>query len=255
MNKPISAIILCALALSTITQAEEPWRFQVTPYLWGPGLSGDIRLTERLPKVEIDRSLDDILDDLDAAFFLSGTARHEGFVVLADFTWAKLSENDSIGVPATPNTPPLNVPLGLNVELMAATAAVGYSLVERPDFVVDVLGGVRYWGVDTSLKLKHHIPALPSKFEDDESWTDPILIARGRIRLSANWSAILYADIGGFGAGSDLTWQGLGTFNYEMNDAFYLSLGYRYLALDYSDGGLKLDLGMGGPLAGLTYRF
>ena len=218
-------------------------------------MSVDIRLTEQLAKIEIERSLYDILSDLDAAFFLSGTARHERFVALADFTWAKLSENDSIGVPATPISPPLNIPLGLNVELMAATAAVGYSLIDRPDFVIDLLGGVRYWGVDTSLKLKHHMPALPSKFEDDESWTDPLLIARSRIRISDNWSAILYADAGGFGAGSDLTWQGIGTVNYEMNDALYLSLGYRYLALDYSDGGLKLDLQMGGPLAGVTYRF
>ncbi|MCB1703995.1 MAG: hypothetical protein KDI17_03980 [Halioglobus sp.] len=255
MTYRVLALFLTAVLFSGVARAEEAWRLQVTPYLWGPGLEGNIDPGSSLPKIEINRSLNDILNDLEAAFFLTGTARRGRFVALADFTWAKLSENNNIGIPATTFTPPFNLSLGLEVELFESTAALGYTIVDRQDIAVDLLAGVRIWGVDTSVRVKQAIPYLPSKFSDDETWVDPVLVARSRIRLAGDWSAILYADVGGSAAGSDLTWQGIATVNYQMTEAFFLSLGYRYLALDYSHDSVKLDLQLGGPLAGLTYRF
>ena len=62
-------------------------------------------------------------------------------------------------------------------------------------------------------------------------------------------------DIGGFGVGSDLTWQAIGTLDYAVNDRLELRAGYRALSVDYEDGKFLYDVLMQGPILGATYRF
>ncbi|AYF00260.1 hypothetical protein PY32053_00583 [Paracoccus yeei] len=62
---------------------------------------------------------------------------------------------------------------------------------------------------------------------------DPIVAARANFTLSLCWSAIVYMDYGGFGAGSESTSQALITANYPMTDRLYLSGGFRRLDVDY----------------------
>jgi len=70
---------------------------------------------------------------------------------------------------------------------------------------------------------------------------------------------MLRADIGGFGVGSDASWQVLATYNWQMCtmsghpiDGY---LGYRALSVDYSQASYKYDVLMQGPVMGATMRF
>ena len=45
--------------------------------------------------------------------------------------------------------------------------------------------------------------------KDDETWVDPVIGLRAILDLGDGFSVLAFADIGGFGVGSDQTWEAL----------------------------------------------
>lgn len=84
---------------------------------------------------------------------------------------------------------------------------------------------------------------------------DPVVAARLIARLGGPWSVTLIGGVGGFDAGSRLTWQALGTVNYRWNENWMLRAGYRALHVDYRSGRFLYDTTMHGPILAATYRF
>jgi AhpD family alkylhydroperoxidase len=70
---------------------------------------------------------------------------------------------------------------------------------------------------------------------------------------------IVRGDVGGFGIGSDLTWNLVGTFQYYLSRAVSLDVGYRAFDIDYDQGSgatlFKFDVLMHGPRLGVVFRF
>ena len=83
----------------------------------------------------------------------------------------------------------------------------------------------------------------------------PIIALLGRLDLSPRWSTSGHFEVGGFGAGSDLTYRVAVTANYKATENAYVSIGYRPLYLDYEDGGTAYKGSMTSPLVGVTWRF
>jgi len=243
----LPALLVAAQFLARPAHAEDGWRFQVTPYAWAPSLSGTVKPRPFLPTASFDRPFSDILENLDGAFFVSGTARYDRFVIFGDFTWSAVTEQDRIALPFAP----FGFDVHGQVRQLSATLAGGYSVVARPEFTLDLLAGARLWHIDASVNIRG--TGLAASKSD--TWLDPVLAARARWQFAPDWSVIAYTDVGGFGAGSNLTWQAVGTLNYRVNDRVFLSAGYRHMALDYDRGGMKLDIDMTGPLIGATFRF
>lgn len=69
------------------------------------------------------------------------------------------------------------------------------------------------------------------------------------------WSTLPYRDVGGFGAGSEFTWQLLTVVNDQVRDHLFLSAGCRQLNVDYRHHVQRLNLRMSGPVLGATLRF
>jgi hypothetical protein len=76
----------------------------------------------------------------------------------------------------------------------------------------------------------------------NETWVDPIIGLSGRVELGNRFALQAEGDVGGFGLVSDIDWQVLGTLQYEVADSITLDAGYRYLAVDYKNGGFLLDV-------------
>ncbi|MBE0489527.1 MAG: hypothetical protein IBX53_10645 [Halomonas sp.] len=244
----VLALGLAALGLATPGLAfqahagEEGWRFQLTPYAWMAGLSGDVRPLAGAPTVSTSRSFGEVLDDLEGAFFLTGSARHDRWVLLGDLTWASLSQESALA--------PGIVAEG-RLRQRSLTALAGYQVVSEPDHRLDLLAGARAWRIEAEVG----VPVLGLAARETERWVDPILAARLRSAWTPAWSTLLHADIGGFGVGADSTWQLVATANYQVNDTFTLSAGYRHLAVDRDESGTRIDVSMSGPLLGATWRF
>jgi hypothetical protein len=66
-------------------------------------------------------------------------------------------------------------------------------------------------------------------------------------------------DVGGFGVGSDLTWQAFPYLDWSLAKSTSLQLGYRWLATDYEAGSgsslFRYDVLVQGPQVGLTFHF
>lgn len=236
------ALGLAATAGPALAQEARGWNVQVTPYLWGSGVSGEITPLPGGPTLGFDNDLAQVLEDSDGAFFLSAYARNDRWVLLGDLSWSSSSRDGLV---------PPGIPAEGEVTQRSFTLAAGYRAVEREGVTLDLLGGVRAWDVEVSAAA----PAVGLAARSDVSFTDPILAARVNVALAPRFSAILYADVGGFGVGSESTNQIVATLNYAVTDNLYVSSGWRRLHVDYDSGGTAFEATMSGPLLGVTWRF
>lgn len=186
-----------------------------------------------------------MLEDLDAAVFLSGFVRYERFVALGDFSNVRSSKSGRATVPSG-----AQVPAEGRLRQTSLTLAGGYRVIAQPQGTVDVLAGFRTWWVRGTVDVGGVISRSRGR-----SFTDPIIAARVNVPVAERWSVIGQGDVGGFGVGSRSTWQLVGTVNYRATDNLFLSAGYRHLSVDYRSGGTRIDVDLSGPLLGATWRF
>ena len=84
---------------------------------------------------------------------------------------------------------------------------------------------------------------------------DPIVGVRGQHALSDHWILAGRGDIGGFGAGSELSWQLEAYVLFRLSTVVDLGLGYRYLDILYEEDGGEIELAFRGPVLGAGIRF
>jgi len=82
---------------------------------------------------------------------------------------------------------------------------------------------------------------LSQTFSIGENWFDPYFGLAGRYNLNGPFYLTAKADIGGFGVGSQLTWQGYGALGCQFTRRVYSEVGYRYLYAHYQHGDFLYD--------------
>lgn len=222
------------------------WQFELTPYLWLAGISGDVGVGGA-PTVSIDASFSDIVKNLDFGAMLAFEARRGPWGLLLDGMYLKVSQGGDTRGPVIDR-----------VDVVGRTAiitpAVGYRVWEGSQAAMDAFAGTRIWVIDTDLKFT--VGRLGGRrFEDTKAWADPIVGGRVRVGFGDQWSAVLLGDVGGFGAASDLTWQVFAGIGYQFTERWSLKVGYRALGVDYESGGFLFDVIQHGPLVGVGFRF
>ncbi|MDI6025404.1 hypothetical protein QBK99_04200 [Corticibacterium sp. UT-5YL-CI-8] len=238
------------------TAPNEPlWTVQITPYMWAAGLKGDISPFRRAPTIGIEKSFSDVINDLNFGGFVNVWARYDHFVFSGDIMYVDTTDTHAFGpLPALPLVPLGTLVNGsVDTKQFTATLQGGYRVLDAPDFTLDALAGVRFWHVSNDVTVS----ALGRSLTYGESfgWADPVVGARAFLRLTKKFSLQGQTDVGGFGAGSDLTWSVLATANYVVNDNISLSAGYKVLDVDYSHEGHVYDVRLNGPVIGATWRF
>ena len=83
---------------------------------------------------------------------------------------------------------------------------------------------------------------LSRTFSLGESWFDPYVGLAGRYNFWEPFYATAKADVGGFGVGSQFTWQGYGALGCQFTQRIYAEAGYRYLYVDYQHAGFVYDV-------------
>jgi len=223
------------------------WHFHVAPYLWMASLEGDLATISGLPPVEVDASFDDILDETDFAFMLAAEARHDRFGLFADVAFMELSLDEETRGPFFGG-------VDLETDTFFATVAGFYRLVEKERGAVDVAVGARVWDVETVLEFKPGILA-GRRASDHDAWVDPVVGARGSLQLLGPLFLSAGVDIGGFGAASTFTWQGIVTLDVRPFEWLAIRGGYRHLYVDYDHSGFVWDVVMAGPILGASIHF
>lgn len=246
--------------------SEQPgWAVQITPYMWAAGLKGDISPFRRGPTIGVEKSFSGVVDDLNFGGFVNVWARYDRYVVSGDMMYVSTTDSHGSGPLPALQIPGLGtVPAGATVDAdvdtkqFMATLQGGYRVVDAPQFTFDVLAGVRFWHISNDVTVTaSHVLAGSRTASHGESfgWVDPVVGVRAFVPLPEKLSLQAQADIGGFGAGSDLTWSALATANYVVTDHFSVSAGYKALKVDFDRNGHVFDTTMSGPVLGVTYRF
>lgn len=243
----LGCVLGASLAAPAATQESDSWSFSLSPYAWFVSLDGASRPIGGLPSADVDADFGDLIENTNFAFLAVAEARTDRWGVTADLIYMNLT--------AEGNTPgPLFSGVEADLESFIGTFAGNYRVARTEDYWVDLLAGARVWSVDTDITAKAGI--LPEiSGGDSETWVDPIIGARGSVDLGRGFGLRGYADIGGFGASSDLTWQLYGGVGYSFNRRVAAEAGYRYLSVDYEEDGFLYDIDFHGPTIGARIRF
>ena len=132
-----------------------------------------------------------------------------------------------------------------------------------------VFVGLRYFEFDLSWQvvLDPPLPQLPP-FVTGQDWFDPLAGASFRYPLARRWEVAGRGDIGGFGVGSELSWNLEATIKWSFASHVALVGGYRVFDVDFAedrtytlpDGGETTlpdtyDTRTEGPTLGLTFHW
>ncbi|HEX7050462.1 MAG TPA: hypothetical protein VF188_09700 [Longimicrobiales bacterium] len=225
------------------------WDVVVGTYLWASGLDGQVGIGDNV--VDVDIGFSDVIDHLDGALFLPIEMRKGRWGAVIELMALRLS-----GQRGTPG--PLFDAAELDVDQTLIEISPRYWLVRRGPLAVDALAGIRLWHLSSTLTLDPGpaagLPDVPLGL--GEQWVDPILGARAVADLGGRWLVHGRGDLGGFGVGSDFTWQLIGLLGYRLSSSTTLRAGYRQLDVDFEDedDGFLYDVGTGGWIIGVTIR-
>jgi len=232
-------------------RAETPetgsWVVDAALYGWAAGLSGSVATLPPLPAANINLGFSDLLSNLDGAYMGSVYARRDRFVVFGDLMYAKLSADRDFATN-------VSTTVSLTSSSLIGTGGIGYRVVADPNYSLDLLAGARLYNVSTDATLR--IGGVFSRSGGtDETWVDPMVGAKFSVKLSDNWTLNSWAFAGGFGAGSQFSWDLFGGVGYNFNKKYSMVLGYRGLGIDYSDNGYVYDVVQKGPVVGFKINF
>jgi hypothetical protein len=238
--------------------------------------------------VDVDASFVDIIDaTLGSGGTLVGLmadfeARNGPVSLLGDLVWMKIAIDRS-GVRSRTLSPgvvgSLNATADLKIDMAILEAAAAYEVArfgfgnsETGSATVDVLAGGRFWyqRADVSLDLAPTLDLgdlelgrnLAFARSGSVDWADPFVGARLRFTVAPGQELFVRGDVGGFGVGSDFSWQAIAGYAWDFavwnGITFSGVLGYKALSVDYAQGEgrrrYEFDMLQHGPVLGVSVR-
>lgn len=233
----------------------DEWTFSVAPYLWGAGLQGDVGVFGREP-IDVDLSFGDIFKNLRFGGMAVFELSNGSVGIFGDIIYVKTEADESItrtisGVPAT---------LAATVETSSFTGTVmgEYRAYATESASFDLMAGARIWNVDNDISVTlaaGGAPLAAFSGSDGATWVDPMIGAKARFDIDPSWYVTAWGMVGGFGAGSEVTWDVMGGVGYRWNEWLATVGGYRALGVDYDNDGFVYDVIQHGPFLGAVMRF
>jgi len=241
----------------TAQPPENQWKFTVIPFMWATTI--DSKVTVGGYDVETRTSFSDIWQNLNGAMMIRLEAQKGKFGLFLEPQYSKIKVDGTFVRQRHANLPAIPRDLTLTYEQWTVEGGGFYQagkwrVGEDKDqwVVVDVLAGARYWSIKVDLDTSTIINP-----DRSNSWVDPIIGARLNADLSRKVMLNLRADIGGFGVGSDFSWNGLAAIGYRFTENITGLLGYRALYVNYKSGTsrARYEETLHGPIMGLAFTF
>jgi len=230
--------------------ASDEWSFSVVPYLWLALYDGTFELPNVPPgigRTKSTTSSDPFSTSLSGAFMMTAQVRYREFGLFLDGAWLQLK---------TEGDYPTELYSGTDIksDIAYGTAALTYRIVRTSNLSVDALAGARVWYL--SNEIDFDTGTQPGFNADDhKTFVDPIVGASIRYDLTKHFFGVVVGDAGGFGTGSDLTWNVFGGIGYQFTSWLSATVGYRYMHMDYSKDNFVMDANVQGFLIGLGFHF
>jgi len=251
--------------------ADDAWQFRGQIYLWLPGVDGKTTFppSSGEPGAEVELSDFFSLGNLQSTFMGSLEARKGRWGAVTDFIYLDFKESKSATRDFSLNLGPggiVQLPVGAGADATLGlrgwewTLAGTYAAVRKPQYELNVLGGVRYLKVDLSLdwQLSGNVGSLPPQSVDGSAaakpdYWDAIVGVRGRYAFGqSRWFMPFHFDIGT--GESDLTWQAAAAIGYAFSWG-ELMAAYRYIGYDFGSSGPIERLTFTGPAVSVAFKW
>jgi hypothetical protein len=272
MNKKIFAAFLSASAILTsvgIARADESssplpkisneWRFEVTPYIWGSGISSTLFYNDRyLNTAKLSTS--NVLGDLKSGGMIAAEAHYGNWGIMGDLVSATLQTTGggTVVVPKGSYTGlPIRAADKVTMQQNIITGAATYTVLNNQSIYLDGLVGVRGIMATATVSLSLSADGMSASTVDSKSVStaDPIVGLKGRYRIAdSTWYVPFYADIGGGGGTTNMTWQGMIGVGKTFEKWVDVSLAYRTMFYDMKGDGLLQKTTFKGPQLAATFR-
>ncbi len=222
----IALLIFSLLYISSFAQ-EKKWKFLIEPYVMFPNMTGETGV-RNLPSVNVDANVSDIFSRLQFGAMLYLEAKTDKWAITSDFLYMSLQQD------VTPN-------IIINSGEVTAKQ-LGYELagLYRVLPFLEAGVGMRLNSINSEVNISRNTigggtqELLSASLS--RTWVDPIIITRLTHEIDNKWLFTVRGDIGGFGIGSDFTWQAQGYVGYRFSKLFQTSVGYRAIGVDYDNG-------------------
>ena len=202
---------------------EKKWHFLADVYMMFPYMDGETGIGNSLT-VPIDANPGDIFSKLQMAAMLYLEARTDKWAITSDLVYMKLNQE------VTPGTLLHSGTVGAK-QLIWEVAGL-YRIL--PFWEVGVGGRTQL----PSNRIRCAAQRISGRYRRGDgiafdTWFDPILITRLTTDIKDKWLFQFRGDVGGFGLGSDFTWQLQAYAGYRFTKMFQITAGYRVLSTDY----------------------
>ena len=169
-----------------------------------------------------------------------------------------------------------------NIHLQTGFAEgfVGYRVINCDKASLSLFAGARYTYQGGDLSISNNGDARLVRlrqllgirnrldFSDSTGWVDPVIGARGKVKIWRSTSLYAEADVGGFDANSsdafeirregrtiarepvdssDWSYQIQGGLEFQISRWFWAQVGWRYIKYDYNQGGFTNKTALNGP--------
>jgi len=211
--------------------AEGKWHFLAEPYLMFPYMDGETGIGNNLI-LPVEASPSDIFSKLQMGAMLYIEAETDRWAITSDLVYISLNQELTPGILIHEGDVTAKQLIWEIAGLYRLTSALEVGIGGRVNYLktsVDGWVNVLPIGIEP-ITGSHH-----------KTWFDPILIARFKTDVKDRWLVQLRGDMGGFGVGSDFTWQLQAYAGYQFTKLFQLTAGYRILSTDFASGEAPKD--------------
>lgn len=252
MKTKLTSILLLFMfytqAQAQSQSTSDDWECLFAPYGLIASIEGEAGVG-RAGVAEVAVDFSDILENLQLGGMFHGEIRKGSWGVILDLSFMNLGTSGTI---------PTGGVVRADVDQLMLESFLAYRKESRRGWI-EIMGGMRTFDIDLQLELNG--PVVQGTLIRGETWVDPLVGTRGLVKLSDRASLIGQVDIGGFGVGSDFSWNLQGGLGFDLTKRAVLFFQYRTLNVDFESGQagtadfFKYDTNTHGPLFGLGLRF
>ncbi len=222
----LSSIAIVAQDAQTAAEdtRKSEWNYVVEPYLMFPKMKGETQI-RNLPPVEVDANVGDIFSQLKMGVMLYLEANNGSWAISSDLVYMKLAQGA---------TSSLLVESG---EVSLTETIWEVAGLKRVSSWLEVGAAARLVSMSTDINLVFQPDIIGARSASiTESWVDPVIVLRAEHDFNEDWFLNVRGDLGGFGIGSDFTWQIQADVGYKFSNLFHAMIGYRQIGIDYKNG-------------------
>ena len=264
MNNQTSLRVLAALAVAALgslapARAAEnsDWKWSITPYVWATSVKVDAVLRDSTI-VAADMSFGDVLDDLEFTLQVHAEGQRGKFGMMFDVFYADLSDDDQVF--PIPPIPGGTATVDASLQMVIFEAAGIYNPSGNVKGFA-LIFGTRVISNDLDVLATFSLggPGVPKAYTSGDTLVDAMLGVRYMGDIAKHWGYQVRGDVSALG--TELTWNaGAGfSFAWGKEDRFGVSLGYRYMEMNFDtdDAPFLTDLEetLAGPIVGFRFSF